>query len=257
MGEDNNFTYATNNISTNMAYISNGTVWSAINDYGYYNSSAELGAINGRIYSLESEISSLKIKTYMLENLNKCIVGFEKTDSRGELPSIKNREVPIVDLSCIGFDYDANEDVYIYHTGVKMSLSLDKHTAFMALMLKPDGCNKSFILNDKFIIRPNHADLDKEITVVYKNHESIKHQRMMASLSNRISKLEKGGGYIDGMDDEWWHKYALSKAPFNVGDTICSLAITNFAETFIEDKKTSNRNDSGLLSNFKREKTYG
>jgi len=259
MGEDNNWGYyTTNNISSNAAYVPNGTVWTtAINDYGNYNSSAKLASINGRMLSIEGDVSTLKIKSYMSENFSRCIVRFEKTDPRGEMPSIKDREVPTIDISCIGFDYESNADVYIYHTGIKMSLSLDKHTAFMALMLKPDGCNKSFILNDKFIIRPNHADLDKEITVVYKNHESIKHQRMMASLSSRISKLEDGEKHVDDMDDKWWHEYALSKAPFSIGDTVCSLAITNFAETFVEGNAASNRNDSGLLSNFKREKTYG
>lgn len=209
-------------------------------------------ALASRIESVETAMTTLKLDLAVKEAFIKGNIKFVKTDSRAEIPSIKGDGTPTIDISCIDFDYDEKDDVYIYHTGLNIHIASDCNAAFIGLLKMPDSVSDSYISNDKVLIQPRYKDSGYELVVRYKNRESLKQQRMIISLCNRVARLENKKDIDDGLDDAWWKKYAISKAPFKAGDTICQLLLTNFAIIRQETKTMPKRNSNGLLQGEKR-----
>ena len=147
-----------------------------------------------------------------LEYLNNVTIKFKKLDPRAVIPSYAHDGDVGMDLTAIDVEYDADKDLYIYHTGLALESDYGYGTF---LFPRSSNCKTDAYLTNHVGIADS-AIYRGEIQLRFKNRDRY-----------RKSFWECLSGKIDV-------ERALSKAPYKVGDRVGQMVVLPYPEVHIQ-----------------------
>lgn len=162
----------------------------------------------GKIENVENNTVSIPTIDY----LKNVTIKFKKLDPRAVIPSYAHDGDVGMDLTAISLDYDADKDLYIYHTGLALESDYGYGTF---LFPRSSNCKTDAYLTNHVGIADS-AIYRGEIQLRYKNRDRY-----------RKSFWEWLSGKIDV-------ERALSKAPYKVGDRVGQMVVFPYPEVHIQ-----------------------
>ena len=186
-------------------------------------------------------------------------VKFKKLDPRAVIPSYAHQGDVGMDMTAIDVEYNAELDLYIYHTG--LAFESDFHFGQLLFPRSSNRKTDAYLCNSVGIA--DSAIYRGEILFCFKNRESIQslaNRTAMEAYMHFLSQLKPSGTTMftealkvyDSVYKEVLEKAKqLEFAPYKVGDRIGQMVIVNYPDvTLVEqdELQDSERGANGFGS---------
>lgn len=145
-----------------------------------------------------------------------------------------------MDLTAISFDYDIENDVYIYHTGIKVEIPKG-----YGMLIFPRSSNRrteAYMTNHVGVIDSGYRG---EILVCFKNrtHSSLGriYRKFARGINIVLDFLEKRNDYIT-------EDFVKTDAPYKVGERIAQCCVIPYPQMIFEkvdELSDSERGENG------------
>lgn len=145
---------------------------------------------------------------------------FKKLDERAIKPSYAHDGDVGMDITCIGVEYDAEKDTYIYHTG--LSFESPKGYGGFLFLRSSNRKTEAYLCNHVGI--DDTATYRGEIMFCFKNRTSLKDRATLEAMNFFISNMTASQDSINNVYTSILDK-PLDYAPYKVGDKIGQLVI--------------------------------
>jgi len=155
---------------------------------------------------------------------------FKRLDERAVIPTYAHKGDIGMDVTAIDVTYDVNTDTYIYRTG--LACEMEPGYALFCLPRSSNTKTEAYIPNSPGLVDP--ATYRGEIQFRFKNRDGLK--------TNWIEDLFRDR--INIVHDEI-ESYALSKAPYQVGDRIGQFVVVKVPQIEIEEVDTLSETERG------------
>lgn len=165
--------------------------------------------------------------------LSKEAIGFlpleikiKKLDERACIPYYAHDGDVGMDLTAIDVEYDAENDLYIYHTG--LSFESDKHYGQFLFPRSSNRKTDAYLCNSVGIA--DSAIYRGEILICFKNRDSIKTIARLEAMNTLITSMNNGDSKAQSsIKSENVYNEILERAknlefaPYKVGDRIAQM----------------------------------
>lgn len=161
---------------------------------------------------------------------------FKKLDDRAVTPSYAHDGDVGMDITAIDVEYDKENDMYIYHTG----LTFESPKGFGAFLFPRSSNRKTDAYLCNHVGIADTATYRGEILFCYKNRTSLKDKAKIEMLYNFF--IEGGGeteGYVGNVAWDAYHKIIdnpMDYAPYKVGERIGQMVILPHPYTRLIEK---------------------
>lgn len=160
---------------------------------------------------------------------------FKKLDERAVIPNYAHIGDIGLDVTAIGVEYDAEHDIYIYHTG--LACEMERGYALLCMPRSSNTKTEAYLPNSPGLVDP--ATYRGEIQFRYKNRDKIE------------IPFFRAPGVLWGTpeEDEWVEKakteYIMSKAPYKPGERIGQFVVVKTPEIEVEETDTLSETERG------------
>lgn len=154
----------------------------------------------------------------MAENVK---VKFKKLDERAVIPQYAHNGDVGMDVTAISVEYDSSCDMYIYHTG--LACETDFGYGIFGFPRSSNSKKECYLTNSVGII--DSAIYRGEIQFRFKNRDKLN----ISDWSKKVTLEE----------------FALSKAPYAVGDRVGQLVVMPYPRVEIEEVNELSETDRG------------
>lgn len=152
-------------------------------------------------------------------NIQEMELWFKKLDENAVVPSYSHDGDVGMDMTAIGVEYDYENDMYIYHTG----LSFESPKGFGAFLFPRSSNRKTDAYLTNHVGIADTATYRGEIMFCYKNRTSLKDRATMAAFNFFINNPDN----INSIDIVKASVYdsPMEYAPYKVGDRIGQMVV--------------------------------
>ena len=198
--------------------------------------------------------------TYVNEAIGHAplIVKVKKLDPRAVIPTYAHEGDVGMDLTAISMEYDKDNDMYVYHTG--LAIESDFHFGTFLFPRSSNRRTEAYLCNHVGIA--DSAIYRGEIILCFKNRDSLRQlarESEMVEFMNRIKKgdsvleasLSAGAIFSEVLANE---DTAMSLAPYKVGERIAQMVVLGYPNVKImevEELSDTERGDKGFGSSGK------
>lgn len=153
-----------------------------------------------------------------------------------------------MDLTAISMEYDAENDMYVYHTGI--SIETDKHYGILLFPRSSNRKTDAYLCNHVGVV--DSAIYRGEIILCFKNRDSIEitalremlsHLRTLSSMDNIIKECDNAHDNVINNPEAY--------APYEVGNRIAQMVVIPYPTVninVVDELSTTERNDNGFGS---------
>lgn len=191
-------------------------------------------------------------KIKQLLGLTPVTIKLKKLNGEVIIPKYAHNGDVCVDLTALSMEYDSEEDMYIYHTGI--AIESDEHYGAFLLPRSSNRRTEAYLCNhvgvvDSYIYRG-------EIMLCFKNRDSLQ-SRALAAKTTKFFELIEGSKKIKtavAESNKEWNKVMenpLQFAPYNVGDRVAQMVILHYPYVKFKEAdelSTTERGDGGFGS---------
>lgn len=184
---------------------------------------------------------------------NSLKIRIKKLDERAVIPTYAHTDNGDVcmDITAISVEYDADKDMYIYHTGLAFE-GVENYAQF--LFLRSSNCKtEAYLCNHVGVVDPSYRG---EVQFRMKNRTSLEVMRDIAycmaivnNINNKNANLEEIGR--EASVDVLQKAKNLDYAPYNVGDRVGQMVFINYPTVefeVVDELNTSVRGEGGFGS---------
>lgn len=177
---------------------------------------------------------------------------FKKLNEKAVSPSYSHDDDACLDIYATSFDYDLKRNCYVYHTGLAFSIPKGYE-----MQIRP----RSSIRDVDCYIANSPGTIDSgyngEVLICFKNNYSVidrlRLQKLIKLVKNLKSLLTNNDNFefekitsdIDNISDNEILEYALSNAPFEVGNKIAQFKISERPKVVMVETDTLSDTERG------------
>ena len=155
---------------------------------------------------------------------------FKKLDERAVIPNYAHVGDIGLDVTAIDVEYDAEHDVYIYHTG--LACEMERGYALLCMPRSSNTKTEGYIPNSPGLVDP--ATYRGEIQFRYKNRDRFNPWRMFPDKNGVIC-----------YSNEQLVEKALELAPYKPGERIGQFVVVQVPEIEVEETDTLSETERG------------
>ena len=186
----------------------------------------------------------------------KVEVKIKKIDPRAVIPSYKHHGDVGMDLTAIDVEYDAEHDMYIYHTGLAFETDFNFG---QFLFPRSSNCRTDAYLCNHVGIADS-AIYRGEIKLCFKNRDSINSIAEQEGLKEAMMYLNQSSvtqEYIGGWINSATQYYLKAKnkvfedakklkyAPYQIGERIAQMVFFNYPDVVLNEVEELSETDRG------------
>ena len=181
-------------------------------------------------------------------------VKIKKLDERAVIPTYAHDGDVGMDMTAIDVEYDDENDMYIYHTG--LAFESDKHYGQLLFPRSSNRKTDAYLCNSVGIA--DSAIYRGEIMFCFKNRTSIHVLGKINAMEHLINKLqhperkdEENKSFLDVYSEFRERARNLEFAPYNVGDRIGQMVFVTYPEVrlnIVDELSDTERGEGGLGS---------
>lgn len=151
-----------------------------------------------------------------------------------------------MDLTAIDVEYDEENDMYVYHTGI--SIESPKHYGVLIFPRSSNRDTDAYICNHVPVI--DTAVYRGEIMICFKNRDSLNQIALKEEMDELLTSLQV---YRDPSDavEEAYKAYDKAKedpmkyAPYKVGDRICQMVVIPYPNVLFKETDELSKTERG------------
>ena len=203
--------------------------------------------------------------TYAKEAIGQTplFIKLKKLDERAVIPSYAHDGDVGMDLTAIDVDYDRENDMYIYHTGI--AIESDKHYGALLFPRSSNRKTDAYLCNHVGIV--DSAIYRGEIMFCYKNRTSLeiraemeRNRRFFNDISYKSFTVTNGNNieftWADSAKNaqsalDWVYGNPMAFAPYKVGDRIGQMVVIpypNVKISVVDNLSDTERGENGFGS---------
>ena len=190
-------------------------------------------------------------------------VKFKKLNSSAVIPTYAHNGDVGMDLTAISMEYDAENDTYIYHTG--LAFETDKHYGIYLFPRSSNRKTEAYLANHVGIA--DSAIYRGEIMLCYKNRTSLfdraeiaRARQFFGSVQYRPFTITEGNSIkytwpdaVEAANGEfnWILSNPMNFAPYQVGDRVAQMVVLPYPNVRLIEKEElteTERGDKGFGS---------
>jgi dUTP pyrophosphatase len=180
--------------------------------------------------------------------LKKLEVGFKKLSKDAVIPTYAHEGDVGMDLTAISVEYDQENDMYIYHTG--LAFETDKHYGILLFPRSSNRKTDAYLCNHVGIA--DSAIYRGEIMLCYKNRTSLEVRAEMEKMRYFFSNAMynpftiTSGNTIEytwpkSLNDamvsgDWVYRNPMNYAPYKVGDRVAQMVVFPYPDVELIEK---------------------
>ena len=180
--------------------------------------------------------------------MKKLEVGFKKLSKDAVIPTYAHEGDVGMDLTAISVEYDQENDMYIYHTG--LAFETDKHYGILLFPRSSNRKTDAYLCNHVGIA--DSAIYRGEIMLCYKNRTSLevraemeKMRRFFNNAMFRSFTVTNGNTieytWPDSLKDamsgaDWIYQNPMNYAPYKVGDRVAQMVVFPYPDVELIQK---------------------
>lgn len=186
--------------------------------------------------------------TYAKEAIgqNKLEIKFKKLDERAVIPSYAHDGDVGMDLTAISVEYDTDNDMYIYHTG--LAFESDYHYGIFLFPRSSNRKTEAYLCNHVGIA--DSAIYRGEIMLCFKNRTSLRQLALEARVVAFSNAIEDGVRTEEanrrGMA-AWGNAFnnPMMFAPYKVGDRVAQMVVLPYPDVKLIEVENLSETDRG------------
>jgi dUTP pyrophosphatase len=173
-------------------------------------------------------------------------VKFKKLDERAVIPSYAHDGDVGMDLTAISCEYDADNDMYIYHTG--LAFESDYHYGIFLFPRSSNRKTEAYLCNHVGIA--DSAIYRGEIMLCFKNRTSLRQLALEArvtefsnAISNGIRTESANSIGMQAWNNAFNNPYIF--APYNAGDRVAQMVVLPYPNVKLREVNNLSETDRG------------
>lgn len=173
-------------------------------------------------------------------------VKFKKLDERAVIPSYAHDGDVGMDLTAISCEYDADNDMYIYHTG--LAFESDYHYGIFLFPRSSNRKTEAYLCNHVGIA--DSAIYRGEIMLCFKNRTSLRQIALESRVVEFSNALEEGlrTENANRVGIEAWRNAfnnPMIFAPYKVGDRVAQMVVLPYPNVKLREVNNLSETDRG------------
>ena len=173
-------------------------------------------------------------------------VKFKKLDERAVIPSYAHDGDVGMDLTAIEVEYDANNDIYMYHTG--LAFESDYHYGIFLFPRSSNRKTEAYLCNHVGIA--DSAIYRGEIILCFKNRTSLRQIALESRVVEFSNALENGlrTENANRVGIEAWRNAfnnPMIFAPYKVGDRVAQMVVLPYPNVKLREVNNLSETDRG------------
>ena len=173
-------------------------------------------------------------------------VYFKKLSPNAIIPTYAHDGDVGMDLTAISMEYDAENDVYIYHTG--LAFETDKHYGIFLFPRSSNRKTEAYLCNHVGIA--DSAIYRGEIIFCYKNRTSLRQYCLEGRMIEFFNAIENGMSLKNAVKNsvKGWTEAMNNPmlfAPYKVGDKIGQMVVLPYPDVKLSERKELSETERG------------
>lgn len=173
-------------------------------------------------------------------------VKFKKLDERAVIPFYAHDGDVGMDLTAISVEYDADNDLYIYHTG--LAFESDYHYGIFLFPRSSNRKTEAYLCNHVGIA--DSAIYRGEIMLCFKNRTSLRQIALESRTIAFFNAIEDGKSVEEATKesaDAWFEafKNPMLFAPYKEGDRVAQMVVLPYPDVKLKEVENLTETDRG------------
>ncbi len=173
-------------------------------------------------------------------------VKFKKLDERAVIPFYAHDGDVGMDLTAISVEYDADNDLYIYHTG--LAFESDYHYGMFLFPRSSNRKTEAYLCNHVGIA--DSAIYRGEIMLCFKNRTSLRQIALESRTIAFFNAIEDGKSVEEAAKesvDAWFEafKNPMLFAPYKEGDRVAQMVVLPYPDVKLKEVENLTETDRG------------
>lgn len=173
-------------------------------------------------------------------------VKFKKLDERAVIPFYAHDGDVGMDLTAISVEYDADNDLYIYHTG--LAFESDYHYGMFLFPRSSNRKTEAYLCNHVGIA--DSAIYRGEIMLCFKNRTSLRQIALESRTIAFFNAIEDGKSVEEATKEsvDSWHeafKNPMLFAPYKEGDRVAQMVVLPYPDVKLKEVENLTETDRG------------
>ena len=173
-------------------------------------------------------------------------VKFKKLNEKAIIPSYAHDGDVGMDLTAISVEYDADNDLYIYHTG--LAFETDYHYGMFLFPRSSNRKTEAYLCNHVGIA--DSAIYRGEIMLCFKNRTSLRQIALESRTIAFFNAIEDGKSVEEATKesiDAWFEafKNPMLFAPYKEGDRVAQMVVLPYPDVKLKEVENLTETDRG------------
>lgn len=173
-------------------------------------------------------------------------VKFKKLNEKAIIPSYAHDGDVGMDLTAISVEYDASNDLYIYHTG--LAFESDYHYGMFLFPRSSNRKTEAYLCNHVGIA--DSAIYRGEIMLCFKNRASLRQIALESRTIAFFNAIEDGKSVEEATKesvDAWFEafKNPMLFAPYKEGDRVAQMVVLPYPDVKLKEVENLTETDRG------------
>lgn len=173
-------------------------------------------------------------------------VKFKKLNEKAIIPSYAHDGDVGMDLTAISVEYDAGNDLYIYHTG--LAFESDYHYGMFLFPRSSNRKTEAYLCNHVGIA--DSAIYRGEIMLCFKNRTSLRQIALESRTIAFFNAIEDGKSVEEATKEsvDSWHeafKNPMLFAPYKEGDRVAQMVVLPYPDVKLKEVENLTETDRG------------
>lgn len=173
-------------------------------------------------------------------------VKFKKLNEKAIIPSYAHDGDVGMDLTAISVEYDADNDLYIYHTG--LAFESDYHYGIFLFPRSSNRKTEAYLCNHVGIA--DSAIYRGEIMLCFKNRTSLRQIALESRTIAFFNAIEDGKSVEEATKesvDAWFEafKNPMLFAPYKEGDRVAQMVVLPYPDVKLKEAENLTETDRG------------
>lgn len=173
-------------------------------------------------------------------------VKFKKLNEKAIIPSYAHDGDVGMDLTAISVEYDADNDLYIYHTG--LAFESDYHYGIFLFPRSSNRKTEAYLCNHVGIA--DSAIYRGEIMLCFKNRTSLRQIALESRTIAFFNAIEDGKSVEEATKesvDAWFEafKNPMLFAPYKEGDRVAQMVVLPYPDVKLKEAEKLTETDRG------------
>ena len=173
-------------------------------------------------------------------------IKFKKLNEKAIIPSYAHDGDVGMDLTAISVEYDADNDLYIYHTG--LAFESDYHYGMFLFPRSSNRKTEAYLCNHVGIA--DSAIYRGEIMLCFKNRTSLRQIALESRTIAFFNAIEDGKSVEEATKEsvDAWHeafKNPMLFAPYKEGDRVAQMVVLPYPDVKLKEVENLTETDRG------------